>query len=201
MSAPTTDFTFDTNKTNTTALPSAMKTDGWTSGSSIASDFLNYWQGAVSDWLAYLAALAAATRTVPLDLASGQVWGSGSTAPLTLSGSTRYILITSSVAEIDFAVSPPVGSTISELKVAYNREGAATVGITLARYSAAGAETVIASLTDTASSGDTSKSLSTDATFGALPYTTAADESIALTINGATNVRIYGVWLSYTLPA
>ena len=191
-----------TNTGATIEPPADQKAVGYGSGEQVSPKRMNWLFNTNYQWIEYFDGLNTAPRTVPIDVSSGQVWGSGSTAPLTLAGSTRYILITSTVAEIDFPLpAMPVGSTITSVTLYYNREGSASFGTTLARWSmSGGTETVIASHVDTTSSGDTSVDLS--AVSGtALPYTTISAETYSLSVDGATGARIYGAMVTFTLPA
>lgn len=190
-----------TNTGATIEPPADQKAVGYGSGEQPSPKRMNWLFNTNYQWIEYFDGLNTAPRTVPIDVSSGQVWGAGSTAPLTLNGSTWYMLVTSSAAEIDFPLpAMPVGSTITSVVLYFNREGSANFGTTLARWSmSGGTETVIASNVDNASSGDTSVDLSS-VSGTHLPYTTIGGETYSLSVDAATNTRIYGAMVTFTLP-
>lgn len=80
------------------------------------------WDGQNGQWITVFATapLTPATRTIPIDISKAQIRGIG-TGTLTLSGSVRYLVSTSGPTQWDFALDLPVGATITEVAVGYNR--------------------------------------------------------------------------------
>ena len=62
MTAPSTVYLWDQNKTHVVTTTSGHQTDGFVSSEIPGSGEENYWKGAVSDWLAYLSGALTRTR-------------------------------------------------------------------------------------------------------------------------------------------
>lgn len=142
--------------------------------------------------------LAPTTRTIPIDISKGQIRNSG-TGTLTLSGSVRYLQASAGPTSWQFPVEIPVGATITEVVVGYNRNAAASVAFELDRWNMAGSETVVASHVDTTSSGDTTAVFS-GFSGSLLPFVTLANETLCVTVSPDTNGRIYALTVTFKPP-